>query len=397
MREKSDAVVFLGCGYPMGGVLFLAHMGIALYKISCNYNFDFYFASISNEEQSGYWELAHSRIDRRFIIKADSFELLAENVVLLAERYARVIVHTCGGWGQTRYFIRARSRMNKMFATRLVFIGTTHSYRIESLLRIPMSMFQYVLYRLYYKKIVFQCQYAADLFVGGNNLIKRGVGVVVPLGCEPFDEISLSIPEGIATKDDLVKTLQDKSLFKFVYLAAFRPGKMHAWLIQAMMPILKMHTDVRVLFCGTGDSAMIDSLRLSIERRKLQEQLLLTGQIERKEVPWLLAHCNCAIIPSKAETFGHNFLEPMFAGLPVIGTRVGIGRDIIRDGETGYGFDFGDVGGMQFAMEVLLKDRAAAQRMGERAKRLVTKEFTHDKIATRMMNLYEEVFEEFKA
>ena len=40
--------------------------------------------------------------------------------------------------------------------------------------------------------IVFQCQYAADRFVGGNHLIKIGKGAIVPLGCEEFEKAGLA-------------------------------------------------------------------------------------------------------------------------------------------------------------------------------------------------------------
>lgn len=391
MHEKSDAVVFIGCGYPMGGVLFMAHMGCAIYKASQGRAFDYYFASISEEAQKGYWNLVHSQMDDSVIIKAGTFCELTEQIAELAKRYHRVIVHTGGGYGQTKHFVRMRHRIGKTLARRLVFLGTTHSYRHDSFLRIPMSAFQYVLYRMYYRKIVFQCQYAADRFVGGRDLIKRGMGVVVPLGCEEFGKIGELAPEGISANNELSSVLHDKKLFKFVYLAAFRPGKMHAWLVRAIAPVLRRHPESRIIFCGTGAKKVVDGVMATISKNRLESQIILPGKIPRAEIPWLLAHCDCAVVPSRAETFGHNFLESMFAGLPVLGTRVGIGRDIIRDGETGYGFVLSDVSTLQIAAEKLLSDPETTHKMGCRAKERVGEEFTHAAVARRLVKVYEDI------
>lgn len=391
MHEKSDAVIFVGCGYPMGGVLFMAHMGCAIYKASYGRAFDYYFASISEEAQKGYWELVHSQMDDSVIIEAGTFSELTVRIAELARRYNRVIIHTGGGYGQTKHFIRMRHRVGKTLARRIFFVGTTHSYRHDSILRIPMSAFQYVLYRLYYRMIVFQCQYAADRFVGGRDLIRRGMGVVVPLGCEEFDKIDETAPEGIAANAELSTALYDNKLFKFVYLAAFRPGKMHAWLVSAIAPVLRRHPETRIFLCGTGAQKVVDKVMAVIRNNGLESQIILPGKISRAEIPWLLAHCNCALVPSRAETFGHNFLEPMFAGLPVLGTRVGIGRDIIQDGETGYGFDLSNVSILQSAAEKLLSDHEAARELGRNAKAVVEKEFTHAAVARRLVQVYEDV------
>lgn len=391
MHEKSDAVVFIGCGYPMGGVLFMAHMGCAICKASQGRAYDYYFASISEEAQKGYWDLVHSQMDDSVIIKAETFNDLTARIATLAKKYRRVLVHTGGGYGQTKHFVRMRNSVGKSLSRRFVFVGTTHSYRHDSILRIPMSAFQYVLYRIYYRMIVFQCQYAADRFVGGRDLIRRGMGVVVPLGCEEFGKTDELAPAGIAANGELSAVLHDKKLFKFVYLAAFRPGKMHAWLVRAIAPVLRRHPESRILFCGTGAKKVVDSVMSTIRKKGLGAQIILPGKISRAEIPWLLAHCNCAVVPSRAETFGHNFLEPMFAGLPVLGTRVGIGRDIIRDGETGYGFDLSKVSTLQIAAEKMLSDPEATCELGKCAKVVVEKEFTHATVARRLVRVYEEV------
>jgi len=391
MKSGNVAVVLIGMAYPYGVVRHLALLGMEIYKASHD-TFDFYFASINRESDPGSWDLLRTVIPETRMLRAVSFDALTDRVVSLAERYTQVIVHTGGGWGQTKHFVRARKRMDKKLVSRLIFIGTTHSYRQDSFLRIPMSVFQYALYRLYYRMVVFQCQDAADRFVGGNDLIKRGRGAIVPLGCESFQKVYETIPDGIAANHQLRELLTNPSLFKFVYLAAFRPGKMHVWLVKAITAVLRRHPEAVLICCGTQIGNTVRKVSQAITVAGLGKQIIITQKIPRSDIPWLLLHSDCAIVPSRAETFGHNFLEPMFAGLPVIGTAVGVGRDVIVDDETGYFIDLHDPLSVSITVERILTDRPRAKRMGLAAREKVLHRYTHAMIAKQLVELYNKIF-----
>ena len=391
MQRKSNAVVFIGMTYPYGAIRHFALLGCELFR-ACKYeDIDLYFASIAREPDKGCWDIVRQTIPDEYVIKTDTFDELVGRCCDIGRIYGKVVVHTGGGWGQTKHFVQARKRMGKEHAARIMLVATTHSYRNDSWMRMPMSIFQYILYRLYYRMIVFQCQYAADRFIGGNHLIKLGKGVVVPLGCESFDRVTNEMPVGIAAKHDLGEMLEDDSLFKFVYLAALRPGKMHVWLVHALAPVIRQYPQVRLLLCGEGNEDVRLSVVKAIDKEKLGKQILLTGQIDRHEVPWLLAHSNCAVVPSRSETFGHNFLEPMFAGLPVLGTSVGIGRDIIKDGENGYKFSLKGVKEFRDKASRLIRKPEKAKQCGIRARELVEKRFTHEAVAKRLWGVYRRV------
>lgn len=391
MQRKSNAVVFLAMTYPWGGIRHFALLGNEMYKIK-DRGFDLYIASISREPDRGFWDTIHSEVPECDIIETPTFSELVTRSLGLAETYDRVVIHNGGGWGQAKHFIRALRHMDKNSARRIMLMGTTHSYRHDSWMRIPMSAFQYVLYRLYYRMIVFQCQYAADRFVGGNDLIRRGKGVVVPLGCEPFPE-KVDEPPQVIVEKGLDWQLLDNRLFKFVYLAAFRPGKMHVWLVHAIASVLKKHKEARVLLCGTGGPSVIQATEDAIAQEGLQDRILLTGQIPRDEVPWLLQHSNCALVPSRSETFGHNFLEPMFAGIPVVGTPVGIGRDVIIPGKTGQFFTLDDSSSLADATNAMVEHPLDAMRMGQNAKAEVENRFRHADVAQQLVQVYDWLLE----
>lgn len=384
---KSNAVVFVAMTYPNGGIRHFTLLANELNR-QPHADYDLYYASIAREADKGCWALARSHFADDKILESQDFKSLVGKICDLAKSYERVLVHAGGGWGQSKHFVQARKRMDKMLSQRLPidFIATTHSYRNDSIHRFWMSAFQYVLYRLFYRMVVFQCSYAADRFVGGRDLIRRGMGTIIPLGCEVMSVVN-DVPSEIETGGWL-PIFEDKGLVRFVYLAAYRPGKKHVWLVRSVAPILRKHPNVRVFLCGSGDAGVFAATREAIRKEGLEDRILMTGQIQRQNVPWVLQHCSCALVPSSSETFGHCFLEPMFAGLPIVGTRVGIGRDILCDGETGCGFSLSDKRTLWRALENIILDPERAREMGANAKRLVEGRFTHECVARQLTALY---------
>ncbi len=387
------AVVYIGMTYPHGIIRHFALLALEMEKLrrSTSADFDLYFASTDGETGQNAWPMIRDGFASDYILSGPDFAELSMRIADLTSTYDCVLVHTGGGWGQTKHLVRARSRLDKKHTRRLRFVATTHAFRIDSWHRIWMSAFQCVLYALFYDKVVFQCRYAASRFQGAWLLSLLGKKTVIPLGCETFDEVPPSPPQGLVTNG--LANVLDGCSFVFVYLAQFRPGKMHMWLVQALAPVMKDHPAVHLLLCGMGDDVILKQVRTYAEQEGLAGRVLTPGQIPRCEVPWLLTHSNCAVVPSRGETFGHNFIEPMFAGLPVLGTRVGIGCEVIEDGVTGYGFSLTDVDGFRRCAKVLVEDVKAASRMGVAARERVESKYRHSDVARQLIGLYAEVME----
>ena len=126
----------------------------------------------------------------------------------------------------------------------------------------------------------------------------------------------------------------------------------------------------------------------------VERQVVFAGQVDRLSIPYVLAKSNCAVVPTGAETFGHNFLEPMFAGIPVVGTAVGVGREIVRDGETGFRISLKDKQSVRRAVLTLMDNPDLCARMGETARRLVIERYSHKAIAARHIELYKKLLTE---
>jgi len=383
----TKAVVFVGQMYPFGLIRHLAYLGIELCRLFKGTDIAFYLASIYDESHEEDWKLVRQKIPNASILQGETFEQIVGGIAVLCDRYDRVLIHCGGGYSQ----IKRLRPLKAKFGKRVTLVATTHSYRHDSWSRPLMSYFQSWLYRLYADHVVFQCPYAARRFVGHAWFFRHGKASIIPLGVESFEDDRV---QNDFSQQGWAADLLDEKTFKFVYLAQLRKGKKHLWLIRNLVETLEQHPRARLFFVGGRGDDIQQQLMAFISRNGLERQVILTGQIPRKDVPWVLRHCDCALVPSQAETFGHCFLEPMMAGIPVIGTRVGVAEYAIQDYCTGLGFTTGNVEELIQAVRYILRHPSDAKRMGDHAYKLVSMLFTHGQVAEAHRRLYCQLLDE---
>lgn len=379
MRNGKKAVVFVGQSYPSGVYFNLARLGIAMY-CACPNDIDFYYMASKEEANKGAWELIKQRIPRDAIIEGENLSNLIRGTEHLFEEYEKVLFHTGGGFGQMKLLLP----LKRKFGRRIKITVITHSYKHSSWLRTPVSLCQALMYAQCVDKVIFQCPNAKNRFVGAKLLDIMGKTAIIPLGCETFDDVSEEAPQTIKSLG-LERVFADSSLFKFVYLAQLHQGKRHEWLIKSLCSVFKLHKDARLILCGEGP--MRDKLSSLIARLGMSGQMILTGQIQRSGIPWILGKSDCSVVPTRAETFGHAFVEPMMAGVPVIGTRVGAGEYLIQDYRTGIGISLNSSATLRSAVEYVIQNREKCKEMGENAREMTAQLFTYKSIGQAHMSL----------
>ncbi|HVS29198.1 MAG TPA: glycosyltransferase family 4 protein [Solirubrobacteraceae bacterium] len=96
------------------------------------------------------------------------------------------------------------------------------------------------------------------------------------------------------------------------------------------------------------------------------------------------------VVPSLAEPFGTVAAEAAAAGVPVVASRVGGLREVVRDGVTGVLVDPGDVPALARAVGELLDDRSLRRRLGGEARRQAKRRFAPGPYAERLDALLRE-------
>lgn len=156
--------------------------------------------------------------------------------------------------------------------------------------------------------------------------------------------------------------------FVFCFVGKHVPFKRPMLLVEAAARVRAKGWPVKLHFAGSGE--LTEALRQRAE--ELQVPVFFTGFLNQTELWKAYVPADAFVLPStNGETWGLVTNEAMLFGLPVIvSDQVGCAADLVHPGETGYVFT-GEAEGLADAMESMLRNRAQAPAMGERARQLV--------------------------
>jgi glycosyltransferase involved in cell wall biosynthesis len=101
---------------------------------------------------------------------------------------------------------------------------------------------------------------------------------------------------------------------------------------------------------------------------ELPGQTSWTRSLTTDEVARALDEATVLVLPSRSEGMGRVIVEALCRGRPVLASRVGGIRDLIRDGENGILVEPGDTAGLADAVVRVLADRALAERLAAGAR-----------------------------
>jgi glycosyltransferase involved in cell wall biosynthesis len=110
-----------------------------------------------------------------------------------------------------------------------------------------------------------------------------------------------------------------------------------------------------------------------------------------QDLPALYAACDVVALTSQLEGTPVALIEASAASKPVVATRVGGVREVVRDGNTGWLVAPGDPVGMAANIAALLEDPAGAKRMGQEGAIWVRDRFGQERLADDLTALYGEL------
>ena len=137
-----------------------------------------------------------------------------------------------------------------------------------------------------------------------------------------------------------------------------------------------------------GDGKERKNLEKLVKELKVKNYVKFLGQIPYNKVMEYMSICDIFSLPSWNEAFGVVYIEAMAHAKPVIACR-GEGIDgIIKDKETGILGKPKDVNSLVGALDFLLSNPKKAKEIGERARKLVLKNFTWTRSVQRIIKIY---------
>jgi len=211
-----------------------------------------------------------------------------------------------------------------------------------------------------------------------------------------FDSKTRVISNGVAldkvrSEYEGAERVQGKTILSASYLI---PRKGIEFNLRAVSRLAVKYPEIRYKIIGGGPET--DRLKKLASELDLAGRVEFLGHLSNVEVMKHVAETDVFSLPSWNEAFGVVYIEAMAHGKPVIGCKGEGVEDVVEHGKTGLLVKPRDVSSLAEAMDYLLSNPGKAKAMGERGKELVLSNFTWEKNAGQIIELYEQVISSFK-
>ena len=130
-------------------------------------------------------------------------------------------------------------------------------------------------------------------------------------------------------------------------------------------------------------------LRARAKALGIDDVLLLPGF--REDVHRFFALADLSVLTSLSEGLSITILESMRQGVPVVVTDVGGNPEIVQQGHTGYLVPAAEPRAFADAVIRLLRDAPLRERFGREARRVISEEFSLERVVERYGRIYDEV------
>jgi glycosyltransferase involved in cell wall biosynthesis len=118
-----------------------------------------------------------------------------------------------------------------------------------------------------------------------------------------------------------------------------------------------------------GDGPLRDQLAATAALEGIAERIRFLGFVNQSRLPAVYRSCDTLVLPSSYEPFGLVVNEAMLCGCAaVVSDKVGAGRDMVIEGQTGFVYPSGNVSLLAMILERLTKDPVLLEKVRRAAK-----------------------------
>lgn len=215
-----------------------------------------------------------------------------------------------------------------------------------------------------------------------DEALRLGVpmrAVVIPLGVEP------------APPGDRAMLLREYPCLDgrriVLSLSRLDPKKNIEGLLRAFARLEGRGLDASLVVAGAGDAAYVSSLAALAASLRIERRVVWLGEARGARKAAAFAAADLFVLPSFSENFGVAAVEALSAGAPcVLGRGVAIAGNVESAG-AGVAVDPSPEA-IAAALERLLRDDAARARMTGLARELAARDYSTEKMAGRLVELY---------
>jgi mannosyltransferase len=159
--------------------------------------------------------------------------------------------------------------------------------------------------------------------------------------------------------------------------------------VRACIEVLPKHPQFCAFIVGkTDDQALVQQLKLEIDKHDLSKQIIFLGEQDFERIPKIMRCMNLICALSDYEGFGLTVLEAMASGCAVIATQAGAWRSLVQENITGAVMSNRSVSELAGTLNKLLSERAKLDSMGQRARELAETQYPIEKEANALCDYY---------
>ena len=150
-----------------------------------------------------------------------------------------------------------------------------------------------------------------------------------------------------------------------LFVGVIIPRKKLNFLVEAFASVSRRHPDLQLWVVGDKvNGPYYQGLLKQVVELRLEKSVIFKPAVDQTALGDLMRQSAFLVLPSTSEGLGRVVFEAMAAGLPVIGSNVGGIPDMIREGETGFLVNPGDIKTLGSRIAWLVENPEVARRMG---------------------------------
>ena len=218
-----------------------------------------------------------------------------------------------------------------------------------------------------------------------HRILHTRFGVISKTNCNGIDVDEMSHINDITLAENFNKHIVLLSVSELIHSKGIDLN------LKAIQTLKQKYSNL--LYVIVGDGPARKELEQLVQNLHLGKFVKFMGTLPHSESMKLMSICDIYSMPSWRETFGLVYLEAMAFGKPVIGCK-GQGMDnIISEEKVGLLAEPKDWHSVANALDLFLSNPEEARMTGERGRKLVLENFTHNKNAERTLELYNTILE----
>jgi glycosyltransferase involved in cell wall biosynthesis len=233
----------------------------------------------------------------------------------------------------------------------------------------------------------------AKLIIAGN---RDGAELLRQWGYTGLVEVmpQMGVDTQLFTPDRRSPSHQHKDKFHIGFLGRLVPEKGVDVIFAAVRQLQQQGLNCQIILCGSG--SFEEALRLEALLHQIADLVTWQGAVPHDKAPEEISKFDVLVLPSRTsptwkEQFGHVLIEAMAMGVPVIGSNSGEIPNVI--GRPDLVFPEGDAQGLAAILERMIRDRQWCEETGRYGMTRVYQHYTHERIAERLLNLWQKLLE----